>query len=317
MVFEATILGALRFWEFQAGLAAEKWNMSVEEGDSMGKRGWLCVKLQRTKAQNWVDSRICCMSFAAFSHSESATTFRTMFSESFVGHYLDGETNKRKALEKGWRNVYRYHKRLPQKLIRKIIPAAIDYRMYKRKPLTQGEVDELSDILFNLGIDMRKELAAIEIDDMLPRIKVPPRELQERLRNHDLDPYVASEPLELFCNGHFNEAVRKGMEMFETEVRNQSQSNKFGRDLMATVLGDGSLITTETIKAENQAGFVEGYKFLTMGSMAAIRNIFSHGNEENRSPEECFEMLLFINWLFRYLKTDSGDHPEWGSGFCR
>ena len=310
MVFEATILGALRFWEFQSGFAAEKWNMSVEEGDSMGKKRVAVRKVTADKGAELGRLANLLYEFLPLSsHSESATTFRTIFSESFVGHYLDGETNKRKALEKGWRNVYRYHKRLPQKLIRKIIPAAIDYRMYKRKPLTQGEVDELSDILFNLGIDMRKELAAIEIDDMLPRIKVPPRELQERLRNHDLDPYVASEPLELFCNGHFNEAVRKGMEMFETEVRNQSQSNKFGRDLMATVLGDGSLITTETIKAENQAGFVEGYKFLTMGSMAAIRNIFSHGNEENRSPEECFEMLLFINWLFRYLKTDRWGPP--------
>ncbi len=239
------------------------------------------------------------------SHSASATTFKTIFSGSSIGHYLDGETNKRKALEKGWRNVYRYHERLPQKLIRKMVPAAIDYRMYKRNPLTQGEINELSEILANLGIDIRGELAAIEIDETLPRIKIPPQELQERLRNHDLDPQISSEPLQLFCDGHFNEAVRKALEIFEAQVRRQSGSSKFGRDLMATVFGDGSLINTETVKPENQADFVGGYKFLTMGSMAAIRNVFSHGNEESRSPEECFEMLLFINWLFRYLKVDA------------
>lgn len=44
---------------------------------------------------------------------------------------------------------------------------------------------------------------------------------------------------------------------------------------------------------------------LTMGMMSAIRNVFSHGDEEQRSPEEAFEMLLFINWLYRLLPESS------------
>jgi len=26
-----------------------------------------------------------------------------------------------------------------------------------------------------------------------------------------------------------------------------------------------------------------------------------HGDENTRSPEECYEMLLYLNWLFRHL----------------
>ena len=33
--------------------------------------------------------------------------------------------------------------------------------------------------------------------------------------------------------------------------------------------------------------------------MRGIRNIFSHGDEDPRTPEVCFEMLMFLNWLFR------------------
>ena len=48
-----------------------------------------------------------------------------------------------------------------------------------------------------------------------------------------------------------------------------------------------------------EKGSQEGYMHLTMGMIRAIRNIFSHGDENQHSPEEAYEMLLFINWLFR------------------
>lgn len=38
-----------------------------------------------------------------------------------------------------------------------------------------------------------------------------------------------------------------------------------------------------------------------MGMMRGIRNIFSHWDEGRRPPEECYGLLLFINWLLRPL----------------
>jgi len=112
---------------------------------------------------------------------------------------------------------------------------------------------------------------------------------------------VSGEPLELFNNGHFNEAVRKTYEIFEEKVKDKSGLEKHGQDLMANAFSDEKMLNIFMIKPENRQSFIDGFKFLAMGSMAAIRNLFSHGDEKPRSPEECFELLLFANWLFRYL----------------
>lgn len=248
-------------------------------------------------------AEILCEFLPLSSDSKNTVTFKSIFTESLVGKYLDGHRVKRQALENGFIEVYRRHERLPKTIIRKIIPAAISYRYFKRKPLTQNEINELSNTLFELEIDMRRELAEIVIDETLPRINVPPKDLEKYLRNHDLDPNISSEPLQLFSDGHFNESVRKATERLENFVQEISNLGLSGRDLMANAFRDGTYVNASNIQPENQQGFIEGYKFLTMGAMASIRNIFSHGDEERRSPEECFEMLLFINWLFRFIKT--------------
>lgn len=237
------------------------------------------------------------------SDSKNAVTFNSIFEESSVRKYLDGHRTKLQALEYGFTEVYRRHTRLPWIIIRKVVAAAVSYRLYKRRPLTMVEINELSCTLYELGIDMRKELSEIELVEALPRINVPPADLEKRLRNHDLDTRISTEPLQLFSDGHFNEAVRKAMERFEDYVQEITNLDLSGRDLMANAFRDGMYINTSNIQPENQQGFIEGYKFLTMGAMASIRNIFSHGDEERRSPEECFEMLLFINWLFRCIKN--------------
>lgn len=248
-------------------------------------------------------AEILCSFLPLDSNSKNAVTFRSIFAESSVEKYIDGYEVKLQALEQGFTNVYQYHQRLLQRLIRKIIPAAINYRAYKRRPLTQKELEDLSDTLCKLGIDMRTEIAKIEIDETLPRITVPPEQLKNHLRTYDLDQRISSEPLQMFSDGHFNESVRKATERFEDYVREITTLKSSGRDLMANAFKDGNYINISNVQPENQTDFIDGYKFLSMGAMASIRNIFSHGDEERRSPEECFEMLLFINWLFRCLKN--------------
>jgi uncharacterized protein (TIGR02391 family) len=238
------------------------------------------------------------------SYSEDAVTFKTILAESHVSSYLPERRGipKQKALEDAVERVYRYHERLPWILIRKIVPAAINHRRYKRNPLTRAELDELSEILYSLGIDMRQELASVVLDEALPRTTVPPKELEARLRQHDLHPKISEKPVQLFSDGHYNEAVRKASEILEDHVRDLAGTQRFGKDLMGNAFGSGNWLRTDLVEPENQQNFVDGYKHLAMGAMVAIRNIFSHGNEEQRTPEECFEMLLFLNWLFRWLK---------------
>lgn len=233
---------------------------------------------------------------------KDAVTFRSIFAESGREEWLEGHPSKRRALQAAWENVIRYHPRLPYRLIRKIVPAAIDYRRYKRNPLLQEELDALTEALLALDFYMRRELGEIELEEELPAITIPPKELVHRLEEHDLHDAVRTEPLQLFRDGHFNEAVRRAAERFEDALRDRSGLDDHGRTLMANAFRpDGGVLRLVNVEAENQRDFQEGFQFLAMGMIQAIRNVFSHGDEERRPPEECYEMLLFLNWLFRHL----------------
>jgi uncharacterized protein (TIGR02391 family) len=233
--------------------------------------------------------------------SKNTITFSTIFAQSNIEHYLEGEI-KRQALQCAWERIFRYHPKLPYILIRKIVPTAVGYRRYKRDPLKQEELKSLTLTLKALGVDIGCELQKIELDETIPEIRVPPKELVRRLENHPLVTEVGTEPLDLFRNGHFNEAVRKAAERFEVAVQQKASLQEIGKGLMSKVFSlSNPLIALNNMATENEKGIQEGYMFMTMGLMRGIRNIFSHGDENQRSPEECYEMILFVNWLFRHL----------------
>lgn len=112
---------------------------------------------------------------------------------------------------------------------------------------------------------------------------------------------------QLYCRRYIILAAKYGVEDY---VQAQSSLDTFGKDLMAKAFKDDTYIDLSGIQPENQAGFIEGYRFLAMGTMSAIRNVFSHGNEERRTPEECCEMLMFLNWLFRCVKESCSGGSE-------
>ena len=117
---------------------------------------------------------------------------------------------KQKALEDAVERRVSLSRKTALDLIRKIVPAAINHRRYKRNPLTRAELDELSEILYSLGIDMRQELASVVLDEALPRTTVPPKELEARLRQHDLHPKIGEKPVQLFSDGHYNRSRSEG-----------------------------------------------------------------------------------------------------------
>ncbi len=163
-------------------------------------------------------------------------------------------------------------------------------------------MESLISVLNDLGVNMGRELRKIDLDETVPEIRIPPRELLRRLDNHPLASEVGTEPLEMFRNGHFNEAVRKAAERFEATVQQKTGLQENGVKLVSRAFSPSNpLLALNNLATENEKGSQEGYMFLTMGLMRGIRNIFSHGDEDQRSPEECYEMLLFVNWLFRHL----------------
>jgi uncharacterized protein (TIGR02391 family) len=230
------------------------------------------------------------------------TTFKSIFKESKISVSLSQHSIKVKELERVWIEVYRNHPRLPKTIIRKIIPAAIDHRRYKGKPLTQEDLKHLSQILFDLGIDMKQELMEIKLAPNKDKLASPNLGLIDFLKKYDLHLLFASEPFDLYQHGHTNEAIRKSTEIIEDTVRKLSGNKETGFPLMSKEFKDDRYIDLSNIKESNQKDFIQGYQHLMMGMMSAIRNILSHSNENIRSPEEAFELLMFLNWLMRYLK---------------
>jgi len=238
------------------------------------------------------------------SYYDHVTTFQTIFDESNVKKYLGKNRRpKRVRLQEGFVKLFRHHQKLPYTVIRKIIPAGIEYRRNERSPITRDEIEELIACLNALEIKMEKEIREITIDESLPEIQPPPPELVKRLENHPLVEEIESEPLQLFKDGHYNDAVRKACERYETKIHNASGSSRFGKNLMSHAFSvSNPAIRLNDLQSENEKNFQEGFMYLSMGMMQAMRNVFSHGSEQHRMAEEAYEMIFFINWMFRKLE---------------
>lgn len=237
-------------------------------------------------------------------YRKSADSFENIFKESRVNKYLGKKSlPKRKRLYKGFSKVYQQHQRIPYTILRKVIQQGEAYRRHDRDPIQSEEIEELRDCLKKLEIDLDQELSAIELNPDLPEIEVAPKELVNRLETHPLVEEVRSESLQQFKDGHFNEAVRKACEKFEAKVKKISSQSGTGSGLMGVAFNpQNPQIAINDLQTENDENEQEGYQKLAMGMMSGIRNIFSHGDEDRRTPEEAFEMLMFINWMFRKLK---------------
>ncbi len=235
------------------------------------------------------------------SRSPKVETFHTVFRESKIHSYIPKRSRGKQALEKAYNQLFRYHSRLPHTIFRKVISAAIKHRRYRARPLQKNDLESLNKLLLKLGVDLSAEIKKLDLDFDSKQITIPPTDLIKRLESHPLCQEILAEPLQLFRNGHYNESVRKASEKFETEIQIRTGLSEIGRGLMGKAFSGTPLIALNKLETENEKGIQEGYQLITMGMMRSMRNIFSHGDEDQRSPEEAFEMLMIMNWLFRQL----------------
>ena len=105
-------------------------------------------------------------------------------------------------------------------------------------------------------------------------------------------------------SGHLNEAVRKALERFEKFVQDAIGNHKTsGRALMAEAFNpDKPLIPLNAMKSASDRSEQEGFMLLTMGAMAGVRNLYSHGDRPQMSPVDAAERLAFVSMLFRRVE---------------
>jgi len=197
-------------------------------------------------------------------------------------------------------NVMRRYPRKPKTLVLKIVRGGVQWKAGKGQAVTSEQLEAIIAPMEALGFMVRREIEAIEIPEP-SSVCPPPRDLVAVLDRLDLHSALHEDITEMFRDGHLNEAVRKALERFEKMVQDTFGDHKtFGRDLMAKAFGGNPpLLALNEGKTTSDRSEQEGFKFLAMGAMAALRNPLSHGDAPQMSSTDALERLAFISMLFK------------------
>ena len=197
-------------------------------------------------------------------------------------------------------NVIRHHPRMPKKLVLEIVKRGSTWKANKGELVTPEMREAIAVPMKNLGFDITMELAALPYIT-LPSLLSPSFELCSLFEQLSLHPELTSDISELFLEGHYNEAIRKALERFEKSIQDISGLQELsGKDLMTKAFSLSSPpIALNELNGTNDKNEQEGFRFMTMGAMIGLRNIFSHGDAEQFEVSEVVELLCFVSFLFK------------------
>jgi uncharacterized protein (TIGR02391 family) len=210
------------------------------------------------------------------------------------------QRNKKADIARLLENVLRRYPRKPKALVLKIVRGGVQWKARKGEQVTAEHLDAIAEPMEALGFPIRDELREIEIPEP-SRVRHPSQDLVALFDRLDLHQALKDDVAEMFRDGHFNEAVRKALERFEKRVQDALGDHQtFGRDLMAKAFGgEQPPIRLNDLKTANDRSEQEGFKFLTMGAMSGVRNLYSHGDVEQMGAMDALERLAFVSLLFK------------------
>jgi len=230
--------------------------------------------------------------------------------------YWKKQRNKVKDIAYLLENVLRKYPRKPKTLVLEIVKGGVQWMARRGKQATQEHLDAIAEPMEALGFSIRKELEAIELPEP-SRVRPPSQELIAIFDRLELHEALKDDVAEMFRDGHFNEAVRKALERFEKYIQDAIGDNKtIGKQLMAKAFNAKSpLIPINAMQTGNDQSEQEGFMHLTMGAMAGLRNLYSHGDVEQMSPMDAVERLAFVSLLFnRVEKALNSQRKEQNDG---
>ncbi len=218
------------------------------------------------------------------------------------------QKNKKADIAHLLENVMRRHPRKPKALVLAIVRGGVEWKARKGERVTQAQLEAIAVPMEALGFRIRKELQAIEIPEPT-RVRHPSQDVAALFDRLQLHPALADDVAEMFRDGHFNEAVRKALERFEKWIQDALGDHKtFGRDLMAKAFGgDPPPILLNALQTANDRSEQEGFKFLTMGAMSGMRNLYSHGDVAQMFAIDAIERLAFVSLLFKRVTKALSD----------
>lgn len=231
--------------------------------------------------------------------------FKNIAKEKRLQKYWKDLSNKKNTLANFFKNVYKYKPVVFRKIIRENISSGIDRRNKQGNPVLQAEMKIISDILLELGINMKKELKDLELPTERPLIISTSIEFQNMIKKVGINNDIFKECIEMFNNGHLNESIRKSCEKYEKLIKDISGlTDKIGKDLMADAFReDLPKIKINDLDTQSKKTQQEGFKFISMGIMQYIRNCFSHDDVKQVPVQEAFAMLCLLNYLYKTVQN--------------
>jgi len=217
--------------------------------------------------------------------------------------YWKKQRNKVEDIAYLLEKVLRKYPRKPKTLVLEIVRGGVQWMARKGKQVTREHLDAIAEPMEGLGFSIRKELESIELPKP-SRVSTPSQDLIAIFDRLELHEALKDDVAEMFRDGHFNEAVRKGLERFEKYIQDAIGDNKtIGKQLMAKAFNAKSpLIPINAMQTGNDQSEQEGFMHLTMGAMAGLRNLYSHGDVEQMSPMDAVERLAFVSLLFKRVE---------------
>lgn len=214
------------------------------------------------------------------------------------------QQNKRADIAFLLQNVMRRHPRKPKALGLEIVRAGVRWMARKGEQVTTQHLNAIAEPMEALGFRIRDELRATEIPEP-SRVRHPSQDLVALFERLDLHPALKDDIAQMFRDGHFNEAVRKALERFEKRIQDAvGDQRTIGRDLMAKAFGgEPPPIRLNALGTGNDRSEQEGFKFLTMGAMSGMRNLYSHGDIAQMSAMDALERLGFVSLLFKRVDS--------------
>jgi uncharacterized protein (TIGR02391 family) len=103
---------------------------------------------------------------------------------------------------------------------------------------------------------------------------------------------------ELFKDGHYARAVEEAYKCVNNTVKDKSQLNSDGQDLMNQVFSEKNpVLKMNNLKTVSNKDEQKGYMFIFGGCMTGIRNPRAHEHKKIDPPETALEMLIWANHL--------------------
>jgi len=218
-----------------------------------------------------------------------------------------GKGNKKRMIADLLENTFRSYPQKPKRLVRAIVEGGITWSTRKGQAVTRDHLDLIAGVMGQLGFNAKKELAALDLPDP-SRVAPPPLDLAALIDRLGLHDALRDDCIQMFKDGHLNEAVRKGLERFEKKIQDLTGEHSIGKDLMGKAFNRNTpMIAINDGTSGNDGSEQEGFMHLSMGAMAGMRNLYSHGDVNTMPAIDALERLAFISLLFKRVDKATGD----------